>query len=383
MSSESDHPAAWRPHSSAPLSSSITASRALRALQDESLEVLHDRLIEMGWNPTDLAVDTSAGCVHAAINGRSWLLYSRQWTDALIRERFTATLAALPPGLKAHALSLAHVGALASVSLDALAGHAGDEGDECIAVSIGLMKLRLWGLTVARALGVNSFDAPRPIDSDTGNSPPQSWWRSSLLVAAYDALGCTVDPARMAAIAAWDAKRDNPGSAEQGMSVALERFVILHEIGHYECGHGGVCRAYASKSGPPRDVCHRLEAEADRFAVDHLRAMCSDGEAAASTVCLLFLLLALSPELLSRYPFCDDADTYPHPLTRLIWLLRRLFPGDVAKQASYVRFVITSLIAATEESSFDLDGMEDAILFAVMGKPNAPESSRPNEAEPR
>lgn len=348
----------------------LTTARALRQLQAESLESLHERLVEMGWEPGDVVVDAATGCAHALASGQRWLLFSQAAADAVVRERFAACRAMLPDGLKVHGLPLPRVGALATVTLDALAGYADDESEDFIAVSVGLLKLRPWALTVAHAMGVDTAGPTRNTTQADGG-PPQAWWRASLLAAAYDVLGCTADPVRMATIAAWDARRQAPAS-EAGMAAALERFVILHEIGHYELGHGGICRAQGRSDRPARESCHFMEAEADGFALDHLRALCSSEAAPASTVCLVFLLFALSPDLVGQYPFCDDTDAYPHPLTRLIWLLRRLFPGDAAAQAAYVRLVIRMLSAATEGSSFDLEGMEDTLAITVMSERDAP-----------
>lgn len=114
-----------------------------------------------------------------------------------------------------------------------------------------------------------------------------------------------------------------------------------------------------------------MEAGADAFAVDHLCAHFQRG-LVSSTAVLLFVLFAHSPELLNEYPFCPNADTHPHPLRRLCWVLRRVYPDDRACQLRYFNTAAKLLMSSLEPAGFDTKGWHDALYYSAFCTDAAP-----------
>lgn len=349
-----------------PLRQALT-STALRQAQRDSLESMQSRLLELGWTPERLDVDIEVGCVWAIQDGSRRLVYVQHAVDEAIRQRFQSYRACLPDGLLIHDVPMNRVGALPTFELSALVGYPETAQDDFIAISAGAMKLGVWGRAVARAMGLRAADGAA---GATGERP-QAWWRSALLPLAYDLLGCTIDPGTLAH--ALVGTTDEASGVPEDMDIALEGFVFFHEMAHYELRHGDIHRRFAREGGVPAVEYYRMEAAADVFAFQAMDLIYPRNEI-ARTVCLLFLLLAMSPELLNQYPLCDNSPTYPHPVTRLIWLLRLVFPDDARKQTSYLNLMIATLLPVVAEATKrDVTSMDDAIRCIIMTRAGPPE----------
>lgn len=315
---------------------------ALRAAQLDSLELLFERLMEMGWADIDLTLDHSAGCIWANTEPRR-PLFMQSFADKLVRDRFAGYRSKLPSDMRIHYLPIERVGALATVDLDAMATYSSDHDSDCIAISFGLMKLRFWERAVWEATSASATVEDR----------------EAMCVMAYDLLGCTIAPDTIAALVV----NEPPEISSSNASVIMECFVTMHEIGHYELGHRSIVTDSARLDA---ETSRYLEAQADRFALDHLRRMTPNMDAIAGALALLFMLFALAPDCVTAYPSCDDSSTHPHPLRRLVWLLRELYPDDAHGALRYLSFAVQHIMLATQtKGEYEASVLSDAVYLTI------------------
>lgn len=338
--------------------------------QRESFQRMHERLLELGWPPDRLVVNPESGCISVPDTDGPLVLFLQAVQDQMVRETFRVYRAELPKGLHIQQLPLDHVGALATLDAQGYAGFSPDGTGDFVGISSGVMKLGLWALAVAKSVG-QQLGRVGQTDSSGVKELPKEWWQEALLPLAFDILGCTIDPVRVATIAAYDATASESAATQQTISTLMKAFVVFHEIGHHERGHGWLRRAWGLDKQPESQQCWFMEAEADRFAIEHVVEL-ADPHAAASSASLLFLLFAMSPDLLDAYPWCHDESTHPHPLTRLVWLLRELYPEDLTRQAKHMDFVIKVLVQSGPWQE-KADDMEMAIRYVLLTKESPPD----------
>lgn len=290
-------------------------------------------MVDAGWNPDDLVLDLEAGQIVARQSGGDRVCYSHFQADALIKPLFTRYRDMLPAQHRVHRLPLESVGALATLHLDALAGHSQEGPAEFIAISIGFLRLNLWCAVVASARGIPAFEPLSPADA----LPESEWWQSAMMPVALDLMGFPL--AALHPAIGWTLSHEATES-QRVLAELLRAFVVFHEIGHLEYGHGRVLHSYGNPNAVPPDVHHSLEYDADRFALARLQDMTADSDVCARALTVLFALFALTPEAVEGYPECLAAPTHPHPLVRFSALLRTLFPGDSGRQLTYLKFTV-------------------------------------------
>lgn len=351
---------------------------ALSAAQSQSLGVFYERMKELSLQPERLTLDLATQIVYLNEDAGPRVLFSQLVADDVVRRRFASIRSLLPPSMGVHELPLERVGALATLELSALAACANSADEDFIALSMGVYRLSHWGLLAARALELVELEENPEFEVE---SYPLSWWRGSLAAVAMDLIGWPFDVERSNLISAWAEQNAKNADIHGHLRIMLEGFVFLHEIAHFEMHYGIVQRQLILKGKLQPENYYVMEYEADRFALEHILTYADRGTAIGQMLAILFALFGSEPTMLERYPLCDEAETHPHPLTRLVWLLRQLYPGDFCQQrrcldlaASIVTCVIKELdgVALTRRGL----GEEDLALLIrgnAIGKPDLSE----------
>jgi hypothetical protein len=341
--------------------------RALINAQQESMQQLCDHLILRGEEPENVICDWDTGAVITVKNGEARLHFAQCALDDLVREKFHVFRSWLPASYRVHGLSPDHVGALATPAPTAFVCFADSERDDFIAFSAGVDRLPLWGLAVTRSLGTRCTP---PVPSSAIDPYPAAWWSNCLAPLAADILGWPIDHERVSLLTDWVGGVDISGEASLTLIGTLEGFVVFHEIGHFELNHGSLFRQVGLHGDLPTEQCYRLEYEADEFAMRHLLRGVRDINSLSSCLAILFALFALNPTYIEQYPTCPSAERHPHPLRRLVWLLRLLYPGDLVEQSTSLMVAIKTITNAL--GYFDIppdSGYGDLIHEIVMQSP--------------
>lgn len=358
----------------------LTASKpdGLRRAQEHSIKVLYERVRDASDHPDLVALDLETGTIYSRDDGEARIVFSQFQADEMIRGTIQAYRDSLPPSLRIHELPLERVGALATLELSAFASCEESATEDYIALSIGVIRLSHWGLLVARTMGTASLVGGPECKFE---SYPASWWKRSIGALAMDLLGWPFDSEHSAIVSVWAEFGVRNVEFRKNLRVLLEGFVYFHEFGHYERHHGGEHRQLKLDGKLRAEDYYRMEYEADHFALGQLLSINENRKMVATAVTMLFSLFASEPTLLQRYPNCDDADTHPHPLTRLVWLLRQVFPNEVNPQAQYVQLaanILTDVIRAVggvliSESGIGEDDLATIIRMFALGKPDVGE----------
>jgi hypothetical protein len=356
---------------------------ALVQAQMDSMANLHEQVLAQAQATEEVALDLECGMLLSVFHGETRLLYSQATADHTIQKRFAYYRHLLPPSLLVQQWPLERVGALATFSLSAFTGWAAEPSDEFVAMSVGVLRLPSWGIVFGRSLGAASFMRSQcELDSH-----PLSWWKASLAALAADLHGWNHDSRRGRLVAAWAELLECDENVRAGLTIALEGFLFFHEIAHCELHRIQVRSIFEAGLPLHPQLCYQMEYEADAFALEHLVRVLGHRELVSEYVVLLFALFALEPSLLQRYPDCSDAETHPHPLTRLAWLARKLHPGDRAGQARAMGMAADIVMSAVCEFGIPYLGenmstadFRDIMVMAMQSK-RSPEDCRPRHNE--
>jgi bifunctional DNase/RNase len=357
---------------------SMLKPEGMRQVQKVSMTLLYERQRQIAEQPERVVLDPELGMIYSKEEAETRIIFAQIQADDMIRKKFNAYRDLLPPESRIHQLPLERVGALATLDLSAFAACADAAEDDFIALSVGIIRLSHWGLLIARTMGVAGVSGTP--DSEIEKNP-LSWWKSSLAALAMDLLGWPFDSHRSALVSAWAGLACVNDVMRSNLQIALEGFVCFHEIGHFELHHGDAYR-HSKLTGKLRPEGHyTMEYEADKFALDQLLRVLDRRSATGTALATLFGLYACEPTILQRYPLCDEPETHPHPLTRLAWLLRQLFPEDSGEQAKYMRFatsVVTDVIRELggvpfSQSETHDENLEPIIRMFALSKPDVNE----------
>jgi hypothetical protein len=342
---------------------------SLRQLQHAWLVKFHDKLMEFGWRRDQLRLDIPTASIWCMDNEQERIIFAQIVADQAAQSSFKIWRDDLPTQLRVHDLHLNQVGALATLDLHAYAGFAEAESDDFLTLPYLGIKLESWSFAACKAMGFD-FNTSQP--KHASDPSEASRWQAMLLPLAHDILGCGFDPRVGVNVVLGEMPQTNADPIQQSINMALNGLIILHEIGHFESGHGQRCRRYRRQQAtPPAEVRHSMESEADDFAIIHMKNHLGEG-ATASTAMILFALFALSPELLDQYPFCPSTDTHPHPLHRLCWALRLIYPHDVQQQLRYFNTGVEILTMALGAADYDTKHWHEGIHYAAFRTSAAP-----------
>jgi hypothetical protein len=265
------------------------------------------------------------------------IIFNQTEADGIVSAMLTA-MSILMKGMKTE-LPLPHidsVGALAVYELEAFVATGNTAADDFVAVAAGVMRLHAWTCLLASLRGELE---PRSL----------TYWRSGLKLTPQSErllpmvmptanlalglpMGSKLTDLVFAMIKEWK-EMDAEGKMVP-VGARASAFVLAHEVGHWACGHGDQYRR--SRGGFSSEDYHRVEFEADAFAVHHFRPLVGGGSKLASEVWPLFALLAVAPRCLEAYPDIADVRTHPHPLKRLSRVLAACCPENRIEQDAYV-----------------------------------------------
>lgn len=341
----------------------------LRLAQQDALRDLYNEYLEK-TDPSDILLDLDAGALFVRRESEFEIQYAQVLFDDTIRKKVHGFRQWLPSSYRAHQLPLDSVGALAVTHQDAYVANAENSTDDYIAFSSGLTRLPLWGLVTGRLLDIPF--APRVKNHDDERIPSGDW-SLCLTPLAMNIMGSAVEFQLISQLEDWYLRVDTSGPGFAVMACALEGFVILHELGHYELQHGDVYRQFSDSSEIPADRHHQMEHAADLFALKHLIPIIKTETHIGLYLAMLFALYSLHPSLSHAILDCADSKQHPHPFTRLVWLLRQLYPDDFRELrrdlAIAARIVMRALVAFGTVPDEDY---ADLTLQFALQKPDPP-----------